>query len=567
MQAPEHIQRTLEDIAALLSFAGASKFKAQAYARAAEVVEALAAEDLGRLIGSGRLREVDGIGPSLEKHITEIWSTGTSSLLERLQTEHPPGAATLMRLPGLTPRRITALHQGLQIDSIEALRAACEAQRVRALPGFGPKVEQRLLSAIEERARADVTPRRLLLSDALVLAQRLIDELLVQPEIVDVVLAGDARRGEETVDVLTLVVVLPSADKTPLFTALERIASVCRIDREADTAQIIEGLPVQLHPTTEAQRGAALLLATGSAAHLALLGARIGAHDSEGVLAQHASSEDAIYRAMHVAPIPPELRSGTDELVRAASDDFSDLVRLDMIRGFVHCHTTYSDGRHSIEEMARAAEGMGMRYLTITDHSPSAHYAGGVEVDRLLRQWDEIAAVQQQVGIRLLRGTESDILADGSLDYPDDILERFDVIIASIHGRFRLDRNDMTARLVRAMKLPLFKIWGHALGRLLLRRPPIDCDVEAVLDALADSRGAIEINGDPRRLDLAPMWVTKARERGIPFVLSVDAHSTQGLGVLPFAVTMARRGGLRVHEVLNTLEADAFCAKVRPSAS
>ena len=205
-----------------------------------------------------------------------------------------------------------------------------------------------------------------------------------------------------------------------------------------------------------------------------------------------------------------------------------------------------------------------MQYITITDHSPSAHYAGGVTLDRLMRQWDEIDEVQQRVGIRILRGTESDILVDGSLDYPDDVLARFDVVIASVHGRFRLGRDDMTARLVRAMQLPVFKIWGHALGRLLLRRPPIDCDVPAVLDALAGSRGAIEINGDPHRLDLPPAWIAEARARGIAFVLSVDAHSTDGLSVLPYAVTMARRGGLRRREVLNTLDAEAFRARVRP---
>jgi DNA polymerase (family 10) len=214
--------------------------------------------------------------------------------------------------------------------------------------------------------------------------------------------------------------------------------------------------------------------------------------------------------------------------------------------------------------MARAAEALGMQYITITDHSPSAHYARGVTLDRLEQQWDEIAAVQERVAVRILRGTESDILADGALDYPDDVLERFDVVIASIHSRFKLDRARMTERLTRAMSLPLFKIWGHALGRMLLSRDPIDCDVPAVLDALAGSRGAIELNADPHRLDLPPEWIPHARERGLSFVVSVDAHSTQGLSVLPLGVGMARRGALQRNEVLNTLPAAEFAARVRP---
>jgi DNA polymerase (family 10) len=214
--------------------------------------------------------------------------------------------------------------------------------------------------------------------------------------------------------------------------------------------------------------------------------------------------------------------------------------------------------------MARAAQALGLQYITITDHSPSAHYAGGVTLERLKQQWDEIAEAEQRVGIRIFRGTESDILADGALDYPDAVLEQFDVIIASIHSRLRMDRAEMTLRLVRAVSLPVFKIWGHALGRLLLHRDPIDCDVPQVFDALAGGRGAIEINADPHRLDLPPEWIPEARARGIPFVVSVDAHSTRGLGVLPFGVMMARRGALTRTEVLNTLDAADFAARVRP---
>jgi len=230
----------------------------------------------------------------------------------------------------------------------------------------------------------------------------------------------------------------------------------------------------------------------------------------------------------------------------------------------VHCHTTYSDGKHTLEAMVRGAEAMGMKYITITDHSPTAFYAGGVKLDDLRRQWDEIDELQDQVKIKILRGTESDILADGRLDYPDDILEQFDVIVASIHSRYKMNGEKMTERVVTAMRQPVFKIWGHALGRLIERRPPFECDVERILDVIAESNAAVEINGDPYRLDMEPRWVREARKRKIKFLISVDAHSVGAMNNLRYGVAMARRGWVRRGEVLNTLTPAAFKKAVRP---
>jgi DNA polymerase (family 10) len=233
----------------------------------------------------------------------------------------------------------------------------------------------------------------------------------------------------------------------------------------------------------------------------------------------------------------------------------------------VHCHTVFSDGQHTVEEMARAADALGMEYMTITDHSPAAAYAGGLTIDRLKAQWEEIARVQERVSVRLLRGTESDILADGSLDYPDWILEQLDVIIASIHRRHRMNADQMTERLVRAMSLPCFKIWGHALGRLILSRPPVECRVEEVLDAAARGRAAVEINGDPKRLDLPPRWLRAARERGLRFVVSTDAHSVGELRNVRYGAAMARRGWIERDEVLNTLGVQEFARSVAPTGT
>ncbi|HEX3085116.1 MAG TPA: PHP domain-containing protein, partial [Pyrinomonadaceae bacterium] len=284
-----------------------------------------------------------------------------------------------------------------------------------------------------------------------------------------------------------------------------------------------------------------------------------------GALQKSLKDEAHIYRKLGMQFIPPELREDLGDIEAAQRKQLpEDLITTEDIRGMVHCHTTYSDGKHSVEQMVAAAEAMGMKYITITDHSPTAFYAGGVKIDRLRRQWEEIDEVQQQTKIRILKGTESDITADGSLDYPDWILEQFDVIVASIHARYKMDSEKMTRRIVKAMREPVFKIWGHALGRLIEKRPPFDCDVEKILDCIAESRAAIEINGDPYRLDMAPHWLRQARKRKIKFVISVDAHSTGALHNLKFGVGMARRAWITRREVLNTLNLKAFSKAVRP---
>jgi DNA polymerase (family 10) len=277
-----------------------------------------------------------------------------------------------------------------------------------------------------------------------------------------------------------------------------------------------------------------------------------------------APEESSLYGALDLSVVPVEAREWS--AVPPAAD-LDDLISEGDLQGGVHCHTSYSDGRDTIEDMARAADARGLRYLTITDHSPSAAYAGGLGIDRLRQQWDEISRVQEKVKVRLLRGTESDILADGGLDYPDSVLDGLDVIIASIHGRHRMDGAAMTARLLRAVSLPAFKIWGHPLGRLILRREPIDCDVEAVLDAVARSRCAVEISGDPYRLDLPPAWIPAARRRGIRFVISTDAHAVGDLDNVKYGIAMARRGGVRRAEVLNALPPAEFRDAVRPAIS
>lgn len=559
MQDPAAVAQGLRETASLLRFAAAPRFKQLAYERAAEIVDTLGAE-LSTLVEQRRLQELQGIGASLAAQIEQLWNTGTSSYLERLRSENPPGAGELLQVPGVTAKRIRTLSEKLGIDSVTSLRAACLEQRVRGLPGFGAKTEQRLLEACERwlAPKADAPPRLLLLSDGLALAEALSAEL-GEPASV----AGEVRRGKELATELTLVA---EGESSSVLDALARTRRVLRVDRATSTLHLGRGVLVKVHAAPAARFGNALFAATGSAAHVAAVRERARSRGVD-LDAQSFASESELYGAAGLPVVPPELRDDASALERAETSGFDDLVQARHVKGLVHCHTTYSDGRDSVLEMARAAEALGMQYITITDHSPSAHYAGGVSLDALKQQWDEIAAAQEQTNVRILRGTESDILRDGALDYPDAVLESFDVIIASIHARHRLDRGEMTARLVRAMSLPFFKIWGHGLGRILNQRDPIDCDVPAVLDALAAGGGAVELNADPYRMDLPPAWIPQARARQLPFVISVDAHSTRGFGVLRYGVTMARRGGLNVDDVLNTRSASDFAASVSPTRS
>jgi DNA polymerase (family 10) len=302
---------------------------------------------------------------------------------------------------------------------------------------------------------------------------------------------------------------------------------------------------------------------TGSEAHVQKL--KEYARQKRIVFPKTPRSEDQIYERLRMQYVPPEMREDEGEIEAALAGKLpEDLVTESDIKGMVHCHTTYSDGAHTLEAMVRGAEEMGMKYITITDHSPTAIYAGGLKLDKLKRQWDEIDELQEKVSIRILKGTESDIVANGRLDYPDSVLERFDVIVASIHARYKMDAAKMTERITTAMLQPVFKIWGHALGRLLQRRPPFECHVERILDVIAESKAAIEINGDPYRLDLEPRWVREARKRKIKFVISTDAHSVRAMNNLKFGVAMARRGWVTRKEVLNTLNTAAFARAVKP---
>jgi DNA polymerase (family X) len=563
------IARALSETADLLALTGEEPFRARAYQRGARVLEGLSDADFERLLAQSRLTTLAGIGRGLALVIGDLAQSGRSSTLEQVRGLLPGGARELSRIPHLGLKKIRALHRSLGVETIAELRAACEAGRVRTVKGLGVKTERRILESIRAlEAAPEQTPpaeTRILLPHAWDVAERVLAHLRAVPGVTAAEVAGDLRRWTETVD--RLVVVL--ASRRPEATLAAAVASPLLVspgtrDGQIARATLVTGLTLELHVVAPDRWAATLLAATGSTGHLRDLEplARERSIDLE-----HAPGADEaqLYRRLGLPYIPPELREGTGEVAAARAGTLpDDLVTREDIQGLVHCHTVHSDGRHTVEQMARAADALGIGYLTITDHSPTAFYANGLDVDRLRVQWDEIERVQETVSVRLLRGTESDILADGALDYPETILEQLDVIIASIHARYRMDADRMTERIIRAMRHPCFKIWGHALGRLILSRPPIEARVEDILDAIAESRAAIEINGDPHRLDLPPHWVRAARERSISFVVSTDAHATGELHNVRYGVAMARRGWVRRCEVLNTLDADEFVRAVAP---
>ena len=576
------IAAVLQEIAALLELKGGKdRFKARAYQTGARVVAGMS-EDLGEVVLANRLTSMRGIGDALASQIEQLYLSGESSVLRGLKQEFPAGIIELSGVPGLSISKIKTLHEALGITSIAELKAAAEAGKIKSIQGFGAKTEAKLLETIAAHRQRAKTEERLHLHRALQTAEQVVNYLQTNRDTTDISFAGSLRRWKETVGTIRLV----ANTKRPAalidhFLRFPPVVHVLEQMAEACTVRLAEGARVSLVAARPSEFALALLTETGSKAHVNKLqqiasgdvpkgsesqSKRAKTRPRTSARASKLQNEEDIYRQLGMQYIPPELREDAGEIEAALAGKLpEDLITLDDIRGMVHCHTTYSDGKHSVEEMVRAAEAMGMKYITITDHSPTAFYAGGVKLDRLKRQWNEIDEVQEKVKIKILRGTESDIVADGHLDYPDRILEQFDVIVASIHSRYKMDSAKMTKRIVTAMRQPVFKIWGHALGRKLLSRPPFECDVERILDVIAESRAAIEVNGDPHRLDMEPRWIREARKRKIKFVISVDAHSTGALNNLKYGVATARRGWLRRPEVLNTLSVKQFQKAVRPA--
>jgi DNA polymerase (family 10) len=535
------IARLLAEYGQLTALRGGNPYRAKAYRRAAESLVALAIP-IERLVAEDRLTDIPAVGPAIADIIKKLHKTGSHPTLEARRRETPPGLLEISSLPGLRPERVLKLHNMLGVASIEELEQAARADRIKNAKGLGAALQRKILQAIEMR-RASAGRRHVhRAAELLEGAERHLREAF--PGIERVTAAGDFRRGCELVSDLAMVAEI--GGRRP---------------------ELLEsGSDFKVFLTDDQHYGAALLQATGSVEHLkqlrSLAAERGYSLEQDGLWRGSrlvaAETEQAIYRALGLPFIEPELREGIDEIESAGSGHLPALVQDADIRGVLHAHTDRSDGGNTLEEMTNAAMERGYQYFGVTDHSKSAGYAGGLSIEEIEQQHVEIERLNGKYRrrFRVLKGIESDILEDGSLDYPNDILARFDFIVASVHSRFRLDKAAQTQRVIRAVSNPFTTILGHPTGRQLLRRPGYEIDVPEVLRACAKHGVTVEINANPWRLDLDWRWHREALQLGCMMSINPDAHSTSELDLTHWGVELARKGWVPKTRVLNCLSAD-----------
>jgi DNA polymerase (family 10) len=522
------IAERLEAFAALLDLAGAGYYTSRAYRRAAELIRSTPAR-VDELVRAGRVRELRGIGPGIETRLRELVDTGEIAELAELERTHSPELVGLAHLLGLAPKRMLELGRALDVRTAAELREAAAAGRLRSVPGIGPKTEATLRERLEQAQRP--RPRRgLTLNRAWTLASGIAEAL-------EGVVAGDPRRFRDSCE--QFAIVCAAAEPEPVLERFERLPQVVSVlEREARRVLgvTVDGVPVELVVAEPGRFGTELVRATGSQAWVSGLGSL-----------PDAPTEAEVFRALGEPERPPELRE------EGAPEPAADLLALDAIRGDLHAHTTWSDGKASVLEMGRASIELGYEYLAICDHTQAVRVVPGLDADAIRRQGEEIAAANAELApFRVLRGAECDILPDGSLDLPDDVLAELDWVQVSLHAGQRAQRRELTARVVEAMRHPAASCLSHPTGRLINHRPPNALDLDRVLEVALETGVALEVNGLPDRLDLRGEHVRLAREAGVPIVCTTDAHSTRGLGNMLLSVATARRGGARGGEVVNT---------------
>lgn len=568
------VAETLEQIASLLELKGENAFRVRAFRGAARTVGALPGTVTASL-ADGTLAAAKGIGPATLQVIQELASSGRSPMLEELRAEVPAGLVEMLQLPGLGVSKVRQIQETLHIETIAELETAARDGSLAALPRFGARTAANVLASIDFLRRSSAYR---LCHHAATEAAALAATLAALPGVDRVVTAGDVRRRMEVVRELSFVVIgeTPPAEFFKRLAAVPGIVEFSGHDERRVTLRQHGGSLAQVIVTTPANAGAVLVRATGSDAHLAALEdhARSVGYTLAGAALWHGSTfvptpdEATVYRALGLEEIPPELREGDGEIAAAATGALPTLVTRADLRGFLHCHSSWSDGTTGIEEMALACKAAGYAYVGLTDHSQAAAYAGGLKPDALARQSDEIDALNARLsGVRILKGIEADILADGALDYPAAVLDRLDFVIGSVHSRFQMTRDEMTARMLQALDDPHLTIVGHPTGRLLLAREAYAVDLDALIEKAARVGAAIEINADPHRLDLDWRMLRKARAVGLTISIGADAHDAGGIGNMDWGVGIARKGWLTATDILNTRSADDFLAFARARRS
>jgi DNA polymerase (family X) len=551
----------LDEIADLLELKGDSKYRVVAYRNAANNVKDTT-EDVERLWAAGDLEAIPGIGKSISSKLGELLQTGHSAYLDELRREVPAGVRHLLAVPGLGAARARIIHGELGIQTVPELEAAAREHRLRVLPGIREKTEEKILREIE---RLQQRSQRILLGAALPAADEVARMLASNPLVRKVEPAGSIRRMKETIGDIDLIASSERpGDVTAAFTRLPTVKEVLGSGPTKASVLTRHDLQIDLRVVQPEVYGAALQHFTGSKPHNIALreiaisqGYRLNEYGLfEEPSGQRVAFEDEadIYHRLGMDWMPPEIRENRGELRAAAEHRLPDLVKQEDLRGDLQMHTDWSDGTATLEEMTRACVEMGYQYAAVTDHSRSLKIAGGLSVERLTERLSEIEQLNERLApFRILTSTEVDILRDGSLDYPDEILARLDVVVAAVHTSFKMDRERMTDRILRALRNPHVDILGHPTGRLLLRRDPYEVDLERVIKVASEEGVALEINALPDRLDLDDVWARRAMQLGAMLCINTDAHAPDHLTHMRYGIAVARRGWLEKKDVLNAL--------------
>jgi len=553
----EEVVAMLEETADLMEIAGENPFKARAYRRAADAIAALK-EPIEELVKAKRLNQIEGVGESIARDIAEFLQKGTTTRLEQLRQKYPPQLRKLLEIQGVGPRTVAMLYERLGITSVDELEAAAKAGKLTKLPGMGEQKVRNILEGIQLWRQQQ---GRVPLHIALAIAERIVARLRELPQVEQILPAGSLRRWKETVGDLDILVA--TRDSEPVMERFVKLPEVQKVLAHGTTKSSVlmaDNLQVDLRAVDPESFGAASQYFTGSKAHNIALRNRalkLGLTINEYGVFREATgekvageTEESVYEAVGLIWIPPELREDRGELEAAERRALPHLVTLKDIRGELHCHTKWSDGANTVEEMARAARERGYEYLAITDHSPPMGW--GVKPENFRKLIREIRQVSERLGFPILAGIEVDIAPDGSLHMDEDILRQLDIVIASVHSAMKMSREEMTKRIVKAMENPLVHILGHPTGRLINQRPPYEVDLEALVERARQTGVALEINGSPERLDLNDENARYAKEAGVLLSLGTDAHHDDHLDFMRFAVAVARRAWCEPANILNT---------------
>lgn len=554
------IAAMFNDIGDMLEIKDESPFRITAYRRAARALEDVG-EDIAGIAGRGDLLKIPGIGKGTAEKIQEFLQTGTCKYYDELRASLPAGITTLMSVPEVGPKTAMMLNEKLRITTIEELEKAAKDGLIRKLPRMGAKTEENILKGIALIRR---TKDRQPIGRVLPQAQEILEALRGLKDVKEIALAGSLRRMKETIGDVDIVVTSAKADAVmDTFTTLPRVKQVLAKGPTRSSVILDSGVQADVRVVEPESFGAALQYFTGSKDHNVKVreravrkGLKINEYGVFRVKDERrvaGTTEEDVYEAVGLPWIPPEVRENQGEIELADRGNLPTLISLNDIRGDLQMHTRWSDGSENVEEMARAATERGYEYIAITDHSQSLKFVGGVTIEELRENAKTCKKASDRVGIAVLLGTECDILPDGRLDYPDEVLAELAVVVCSVHSRFGMSREEMTARIIKAMDNPHVDIIGHPTGRVLGQRDPYDVDMERLIEAAKRTNTALEINASPDRLDLSDIHARMARERGVRLVISTDAHSRYELRFMEYGIAVARRAWVEPRDVLNTL--------------